>query len=81
LEDAQTFAREDGGIGCHEQGFAKAGVSVCGVDNLLCVHAGDGDGERSFGELFPVRFFVSKIVRQCLIPTTDPAGSGFRVDC
>ncbi len=30
------------------------GISVCGVDDLLCVDAGDGDGERSSGELFSV---------------------------
>ena len=55
LEDAQASAGKDAGIRCHEQGFAEAGVPIRGVDDLLRADAGDGDGERSSGELLSVR--------------------------
>jgi hypothetical protein len=67
FDDAQAFAGEDHGIGCDEQGFKEAWISVCGFDNLLCVYAGDRDGERSFGGVFPIRCVVAKIVRRSLI--------------
>src|SRR5438309_2311104 len=34
-----------GGVGCDEQGSGSAGVQVCREHDLLCVHAGGGDGQ------------------------------------
>ena len=48
-KNAQAVAHQNGRIRCDEQGLAEAGIPVCGVDDLLCVHAGNRDGERSSG--------------------------------
>ncbi len=39
------------GIRCDEPRLAAAWIQICRMDNLLCVDAGDRDGQRSFGNL------------------------------
>ena len=45
----------DGGVGRDEQGSAAARLLIRGIDDLLCVYAGDGHGERSCGGLLSLR--------------------------
>lgn len=56
LEGAQ--ARTHAGIRRAEQRAAAARVQVRRPDDLLCLHAGDRNGERSYGGLFPPRPLV-----------------------
>ena len=47
-------AQPNGRIRRDEQRSQEARVQLCRLDDLLCVHAGDGDGERSCGGVLPV---------------------------
>src|SRR5713101_5142212 len=44
---AQASASFDEGIGRDEQRTEEAGLPICGYHDLLRIHAGDRDGERS----------------------------------
>ena len=41
----KTCARQHSGIRRDEQGFEEARLPLCGLDHLLCVHAGNRAGE------------------------------------
>src|SRR5207249_6159771 len=55
LEDASRSAGRDERIHGDEQSAGRAGLSLCGADDLLRVHAGRGDGQRSCRDLLPLR--------------------------
>ena len=43
-QDDERHCGDDGGIGCDEQGPEEAGINIRRLNDLLCVHAGGGDG-------------------------------------
>jgi hypothetical protein len=45
----------DGGVRRHEQGSNAARISICRLDDLLCLYAGHRHGERSHEKLFLFR--------------------------
>src|SRR3954468_2029285 len=54
LENTETCPGRDAGIDRNEQGTRRAGVSLCGTDDRLRVHAGSRNGQRPSHQLLPV---------------------------
>lgn len=54
-ENHEADSREDQNFGRAQRGPESAGVQLRGLHHHVRPHAGGGDGERSCGELFPVR--------------------------
>ncbi len=55
LAGQQTGAGEDRAVRPDEQDAGQAGLSLCRLDHMLCLHAGDRDGERPPGHLLQIR--------------------------
>ena len=53
-ESKQVPATTDA-VGPDEQGTGQTGFPLCRLDHMLCVHAGDRDGERPSGLLLQIR--------------------------
>jgi hypothetical protein len=58
VENAQTIARQQRDIRCDEQGLAEARLSIRRLNDLLRLHAGYWNGERSPGVLLSVCCFA-----------------------
>jgi DNA-3-methyladenine glycosylase I len=44
-EPGKNRSGQHAGIRCNEQGVEEAGIPVCGLDDLLCLHAGNRAGQ------------------------------------
>jgi len=80
LSPAERCSRQDPRIGRNEQGSEEARVHVRRLDDLLRLHAGGGNGERSHGGVLPqgsglaARFWLADRV----FPFPEPKDPGQR---
>ena len=54
LEEFEPTSKPNDGVRRRKQRFAEAWLHFCGLNDLLCLHAGGGHGQRSHGDLLPL---------------------------